>query len=183
MLEEVNNMAKRKRKAVKMEKKGLVNYFKKESDIRKINWKVFISCIIIMTAVAFIGSLFTDIGSWYESIKPSIAPPNLVFPIVWTLLFYLIAVALYYSWLKLDRKKVVAYYGINFILNILWSYLFFTLKNPIFAFIEIIILWLSILFLIIFNWKKCRTASYFLIPYLLWVSFAIILNYFIISHR
>lgn len=169
------------KKRIKRQRKTFWDYFKKESDIKRINWKVFIICLVIMGIVAFIGSIFTDTGSWYESIRPSIAPPNFVFPVVWSLLYYLIAVALYYSWLKLERKKVAMYYGINFLLNILWSYLFFTLKNPIFAFVEIIVLWFSILFLIRFNWEKCRTAGYFLIPYLLWVSFAVILNYLIVN--
>lgn len=154
-----------------------MNYLKKESNLKKLNWKVFVVCLIVVFAVAGIGSLFTDIGPWYESIKPSIAPPNYVFPIAWTLLFYLIAVSLYYSWQCKDKKKVSVYYGINFILNVLWSYLFFYMQNPRFAFVEIFVLWLSIIVLIGFNWKKCRIASYFLIPYLLWVSFAIVLNY------
>lgn len=174
-------MAKKKKQTRKiMRKKGILNYIKKESDIKKVKWKVFVVCLIIVIAVALVGSIFTDTGTWYESIKPSIAPPNYVFPIVWTVLFYLIAVALYFSWLNLDKKKVALYFGINFLLNILWSYLFFSMKNPVFAFIEIIALWLSILSLVIFNWKKCRKAGYFLIPYLLWVSFALLLNYLMI---
>lgn len=168
-------MAKKKRKTES--KNSLFNYLKKEGNIRKVKWKVFISCLAIMAIVALIGSTFTDTGAWYESIKPSIAPPNYIFPIAWTLIFYLIGAALYFSWLFLEKKKVIIYYGINFILNILWGYLFFQMKNPRFAFIEIVVLWFSIIFLIGFNWKKCRKASYFLIPYLLWVSFAIVLNY------
>lgn len=165
-------------------KKGLWNYFKKESNIKKLNWKVFISCLIVLAAVAYIGSTFTVIGTWYESVKPAIAPPNWVFPVVWTVLFYLIAVSLYYSWIENERKnkkKVIIYYGINFILNILWSYIFFKMQNPRFALLEILILWVSIFVLIGFNWRRSRKAAYFLIPYLLWVSFAIILNYFAIK--
>ncbi len=171
-------MAKRKKQIRKnKERKGILNYLKKKSDIRKIKWGVFIACLIAVFAVAGIGSFFTDTGEWYSSIKPSIAPPNYVFPIVWSLIFYLIAVSLYYSWLSMKKERVIVYYGINFILNILWSYLYFGMKNPGFAFLEILVLWFSIVFLIGFNWKKARKASYFLIPYLLWVSFAVVLNY------
>ncbi len=170
-----------KKKTTRKRKLSTWSYLKQESDIRKVKWGVFVLCLIVVFIVAGIGSLFTDTGTWYESIKPSIAPPNYVFPIVWTLLFYLIAVALYFSWLTLDKNKVAIYYGINLILNILWSYLFFFMKNPMFAFLEMIVLWFSITFLIGFNWKKCRKASYFLIPYLLWVSFALILNYLAIK--
>ena len=164
--------------------KSFWNYLKSESSLKKLNWKVFAICLIIVAAIASIGSTFTDTGDWYESIKPSIAPQNIVFPIVWSLLFYLIAVSLYYSWIDNDgkhRKKIIAFYGVNFILNILWSYIFFSLQSPRFALLEILILWLSIFALIGFNWKKSRKAAYFLIPYLLWVSFAIILNYFAIK--
>ena len=168
---------KQKKPIKRKERKSFFNYIKKESDIRKIKWGVFIACLIAVFAVAGIGSLFTDTGEWYESIKPSITPPNYVFPIVWSLLFYLIGVSLYYSWLSMKKEKVMIYYGINFVLNILWSYLYFGMKNPRFAFLEILVLWFSIVFLIGFNWKKARKASYFLIPYLLWVSFAIVLNY------
>jgi len=183
-------MAKKRMKKQKREtrrksqgKKGMWNYLKSESNIKKLNWKVFIICILIVAAVAYIGSLFTVIGTWYSSVKPSFTPPNIVFPIVWTFLFYLIAVSLYYSWTETEqrkKKKVIVYYGINFILNILWSVIFFTLESPRLALLEILILWVSILFLIAFNWNKSRKAAYFLIPYLLWVSFAVVLNYFAI---
>jgi translocator protein len=174
----------KKRLGRKANKKGLWNYLKTESSFKKLNWKVFIVSLIVVAIVAYIGSTFTNVGTWYESIKPSIAPPNWVFPIVWTVLFYLIAVSLYYSWIDNERKnkkKVIVYYGINFVLNILWSYLFFKMQSPRFALLEIFILWLSIFVLIGFNWRKSRKAAYFLIPYLIWVSFAIILNYFAIQ--
>jgi len=174
---------KRKQNKKEARKKGFFNYIKTESNIKKLNWKVFIICLIIVALVAFIGSLFTNVGAWYESVKPSFAPPNIVFPIVWTFLFYLIAVSLYYSWTESEaknKKKVALYYGINFILNILWSFIFFTTQSPRLALLEILILWVSILYLIAFNWRKSRKAAYFLIPYFLWVTFAIILNYFAI---
>jgi translocator protein len=162
------------------EKKGPWNYLKKESSFKRLNWKVFIISLVIVIIVAGIGSLFTDTGSWYQSIKPSITPPNLVFPIVWTVLFYLIAVSLYYSWLSSkDKEKlmVIILFGINFILNILWTFIYFKNRNPLIAFIDIVALWVSILVLIIYNWRRDRKASYFLIPYLAWVSFAGVLNY------
>ena len=78
---------------------------------------------------------------------------------------------------KRDEKKIAIIYGINFILNILWSFLYFYMKNPFFAFIEIIFFWFSILSMIILSWKISKKAGYLLIPYLLWVGFAIILNW------
>jgi tryptophan-rich sensory protein len=145
--------------------------------------KVLVISLIIVYGVALIGSIFTS-GStdseWYESIRPSITPPNWVFPVVWNTLFLLIAVALYFSWISSDKKQkkiVVFAYGINFLLNILWSFLYFGLRNPFLAFFEIIILWLSIVSIVYVSYKIDKKAGWLLVPYLLWVSFAVVLNW------
>jgi len=148
----------------------------------KLQLKTLVVCIVVVYAVAFIGSLFTTgntSGEWYESIKPSITPPNWVFPVVWNILFFLIALSLYFSWIhaKNQKNKIMIVFGINFLLNILWSVLYFTLKNPLYAFIELIFLWLSILTMVLVTYKINKTSSYLLLPYLLWVSFAGVLNY------
>ncbi len=148
----------------------------------KINWKILIASFIIVYLVAFIGSLFTSANTkteWYKSIKPGITPPNYIFPIVWNILFFLIALSLYFAYTNAKNKQktaVILVFAINFILNILWSVLFFQLKNPFLAFIEIIFLWFSILIMIIVTWKIDKKASYLLVPYLVWVLFASILN-------
>lgn len=144
----------------------------------KINWKVLLPCLLIVYGFATIGSAFTKIDNWYYSIKPSITPPNIVFPIVWTILFFMIALSIYFSWIASDeKKKVIVLFGINLFLNVLWSFFYFKMHNVFGAFIVIILLLISILYLIRFTWKFSRKASYLLIPYLLWVSFASILNY------
>ena len=156
---------------------------KKRGKVNRINWKVLILCLIITYAVSLIGSLSTSEAvksEWYKSIKPSITPPNWIFPVVWTILFFLIALSLYFIWVSKKQKeknKIIINYGINFVLNILWSFFYFGLKSPLQAFFVVILLWISILYLIIFDWKINKKSSYLLIPYLLWVSFAIILNY------
>ncbi|VVB78087.1 TspO/MBR family protein [uncultured archaeon] len=147
---------------------------------KKINWKIFIACLVIVFSVAFIGSTFTDTGVWYESVKPSITPPNWVFPVVWTILFYFITIALYYTVTSSKGKyqvRIGLLFGINFLLNILWSFFYFTSHNPFYAFVDIILLLLSIVSLILVGWKIDRRASIILIPYLLWVCFATLLNY------
>jgi len=152
---------------------------------KKFNWKVFVVCILILIGVSLLGSLFTspNVNSeWYDSIKPSITPPGFVFPIVWTTLYFLIAVALYFVWIsanKQQKKLIVVIFGINFIFNILWSYLFFTLQNPVVALFDLIFIWLSIILMIQLSWKIDKKGSYLLIPYFLWVSFAGFLNYLI----
>jgi len=133
--------------------------------------------------VGGIGSLFTSKNTdtiWYYSIKPDITPPNWVFPVVWNILFILITFSLYFSWIgsknKNQKRRVGFLFGINFILNVLWSILFFELKLPKIAFFEIVLLWFSILAVILGVNKISKKSSWLLLPYLIWVAFASILN-------
>lgn len=149
---------------------------------KRVNYKVLIASLIIVFLVAFIGSIFTRRGTnteWYESIKPSITPPNYVFPIVWTILFLLIAISLYLAWTKAKNTtiKVAIIFTINFILNILWSLFYFTMKKPAVAFVDLIFLWFSIIVMIAVTYKVDKRAAWLLVPYLLWVSFAGVLNW------
>jgi len=151
---------------------------------KRINWKILILSFIIVYLVAFIGGLFTSSNidsEWYKSIKPEITPTNWIFPVVWNLLFFLIALSLYFSWVNIQKKnikkKIMIIFGINFFLNIFWSVLYFELRNPLYALIEIFFLWISIISMIFLTYKINKKAGLILIPYLLWVSFAIVLNY------
>ncbi|MFH0831697.1 MAG: TspO/MBR family protein [archaeon] len=149
----------------------------------KTNWKVLAASFSAVIIAAFIGSMFTDTGSWYESRKSALTPPDFVFPVVWTSLFVLIALSIYFSWVhakKRQKNGIALLFGINLVLNMLWSVLFFGLKNPLAAFIELILLWFSILAMIFATWKIDRKAALLLVPYLLWVSFAGILNFLFI---
>ncbi len=151
----------------------------------KFDIGVFIICLLVVfLLVGGIGSLFTSNNTntaWYDSVRPSITPPNWVFPVVWNILFLLISFSLYFAWThsknKNERKKVALVFGINFILNILWSVLFFGLKRLQLAFIEVILFWFSILAMILITRKITRKSSCLLIPYLLWVAFASVLTY------
>ena len=148
-----------------------------------INWKVLVVSFLVVFLVAYLGSLFTSTtvnSEWYDSIRPKLTPPSYVFPIVWNILFILIALSLYLLWVKADkngRKNVAFAFGINFLLNILWSVLYFGLKNPKLAFFELIFLWLSIITMILVAKKIDKKAAWLLVPYLLWVSFASVLNF------
>lgn len=149
---------------------------------KRINWKVLVLSLLVVYFVAFVGSLFTSPvtnSEWYDSVKPSITPPSWVFPIVWNILFFLIALSLYFSWINSgkDVRKVIFVFGINFLLNIFWSVLYFGLKNPFYAFIEIFFLWISIVSMIYVSYNIDKKAGWLLVPYLLWVSFAMVLNY------
>lgn len=142
--------------------------------------KLIISVAIPLIA-GFIGSIFTSnkIPSWYETLnKPAFNPPNWIFGPVWTTLFVLMGIALYLVWTsEQPNNSALWFFGIQLGLNVLWSIFFFGTQSPLMAFIDIIILWFAILATIISFYAVSTTASYLLIPYILWVSFATILNW------
>lgn len=152
---------------------------------KKVNWKVLIICLAVVYLTAFLGSLFTSPNTsteWYNSIKPSITPPGFVFPIVWNVLFFLIALSLYFAWTSAKKKqksKIAIIFGINLLLNILWSVIFFGLKLVTLAFFELILLWFSIIFVIFITRKINKISPWVLAPYLIWVTFAGVLNFLI----
>jgi len=136
--------------------------------------KKLLYAIVIAQLAGLMGSVFTDTGIWYKNLaKPFFQPPNYLFGIVWPILFLLMGIALYLVWGKQPAMKL---FGIQLILNILWSALFFGLKQPLIALIEIFVLWYFIYKTTIEFYKINKTAAYLFIPYLLWVSFAIVLN-------
>lgn len=150
---------------------------------KRFSFAVFIVSFFASYLTAFIGSLFT-VGAvkseWYSSIKPSITPPDYVFPIVWNVLFFLIGLSLFLAWTSADKKtkpSIAKVFGVNLLLNILWSVLYFWLRNPLASLIEIFFLAVSIVFMIRICYKVNKLSGRLLIPYLLWVCFAIVLNY------
>lgn len=153
----------------------------------KINFVKLVAAILISELAGIIGSVFTfpSIQTWYATLsKPSFSPPNWVFGPVWTVLYFLMGISLYLVWQRGWKNKnvkiAVKIFAIQLILNSLWSILFFELHSPFYAFIEIILLWLAIVFTIYKFYRISKNAAYLLIPYLFWVSFAAFLNYFVL---
>ena len=142
---------------------------------------LFISFLICFSAAA-IGNLATtpQIPNWYADIaKPNWTPPNWLFGPVWTILFSLMATAAWIVWRKhgiKNARNAFIWFGVQLILNSLWSVLFFGWNNPGAAAVEILFLWLTILITLVAFSKKSKTAGLLLVPYFLWVSFAIVLN-------
>jgi benzodiazapine receptor len=130
-----------------------------------------------------IGSYLTSpsIHTWYARLtKPNFTPPDAVFGPVWTLLFILMAVSLFLVINQPKRKDsadAVLIFAVQLLVNVSWSLLFFTLHQPLYAFIAIISLWLLILACILLFNRLNKLAAYLLIPYLAWVSFAAVLNF------
>lgn len=143
-----------------------------------------IICVAICLTVGYLSSIVTQssIQTWYPTIeKPSFNPPNWVFAPVWTLLFILMGIAAGLVWDKFTAnrelvKKGMLFFGVQLALNALWSYLFFGLNNILLASIEIVLLLLIIYETYLLFKKIDQKASYLLIPYLLWVSFAAVLT-------
>ena len=144
-------------------------------------WKLIISILIPFLASA-IGGFFTSTSvlTWYvDLIKPSFNPPSWVFGPIWTILYLLMGIALYLFWIDKSKNKKPAFiaFGAQIFLNAFWSVLFFGIQKPFYAFIDIIVLWISILITIIYFYRTKKMSAYLLIPYILWVSFAAVLNF------
>ena len=139
--------------------------------------------IIICQFAGFIGSIFTrmSIPTWYATIeKPSFTPPNWLFAPVWTTLFVLMGISAFLVWRKGlgDKRAKIALsiFAAQLVFNIFWSVAFFGLRSPLAGLIVIIILLAAILLTIIEFVKVSVVAGILLIPYILWVSFAAVLN-------
>jgi len=139
--------------------------------------------IVICQMAGFIGSLFTraSLSTWYTTLnKPSFNPPDAVFGPVWTALYLLMGISLYIVWRRVSHgrevKIALVLFAIQLILNTLWSFLFFGLRSPLAGFVDILLLWVAILFTLLLFFKLSRAAGILLLPYILWVSFAIVLN-------
>ncbi len=147
-----------------------------------------IVAIFVCQLAGIVGSVFTraSIPTWYATLqKPAFTPPNWLFAPVWFSLFLLMGIAAYLIWNKgiqnIEVRIALFIFGIQLVLNIFWSFFFFKLQSPLYGFIEIVILWLAILLTIIYFLRISRTASFLLLPYIFWVSFAAILNFYIMK--
>lgn len=142
-------------------------------------WLVLTGFLLLSFSAAAVGSLYPP-GEWYAAlVKPSWNPPAWVFGPVWTLLYFCIGLSGWLVWRESGwRSATPAFlvYGLQLILNGAWSWLFFGLHRPDLAFIEIALLWLSILVTVILFARKSRSAAWLLLPYLCWVGFAGALN-------
>lgn len=144
--------------------------------------KLLIS-VIGCELVGFLGTPFTisAIPTWYATLnKPFFAPPNWIFGPVWTLLYLLMGISFYLIWKqgwgKKKTKSAGRYFLAQLVLNFLWSPIFFGLRSPSLGLIVIIAMWALIVMTMKTFYSLSRLAFYLLIPYLLWVSFATLLN-------
>lgn len=143
--------------------------------------------LVVSMAVCFgaaaIGSMFTtpSIGGWYAALaKPAWTPPPWVFGPVWSLLYLAMAVAAWLVWRRVGFSRgasALNLFGVQLVLNVCWSAIFFGARRPDLAFAEILLLWLAILATMVAFRSLSRAAAWLLLPYLLWVAYAVALNF------
>lgn len=148
---------------------------------RGARWKPVLVAALAAMAVAILGAAATDLGPWYYGLrKPSWQPPDWLFGPAWTLIYGLAALAGVLAWNaardRARRERILVLFGVNALLNVLWSVLFFRLQRPDWALAEVVPFWLSILVLMVALWPISQPASWVLAPYLAWVAFAAALN-------
>ncbi len=143
----------------------------------------FLIFVFICLGSAALGTVLTSfsVKGWYQTIKkPSWNPPDYIFAPVWTALFLMMAASGAMVWDRLPKGgdySPIIFFGVQLVLNIGWSALFFGLRRPDLALAEIIILWAAIFLTMTSFWPVYSLAGALFLPYLLWVSFAVILNF------
>jgi tryptophan-rich sensory protein len=144
---------------------------------------VLIVFLVLCFAAAGLGGYWTSLGlgQWYAGLrKPSWTPPEQVFGPVWTALYAAMAIAAWLAWRQADRPRArlpLFLFGLQLSLNACWPGLFFALRDPGGALAEIVLLWAAILATMVAFARLSRAAVAFMVPYLLWVTFAAALNF------
>jgi benzodiazapine receptor len=150
--------------------------------MKKSNTQKLVISIVATVGLGSLGGIFTiaEIPNWYAGLnKPSFNPPNWIFGPMWTTLYVLMGISFYLIWklpVSTTRTKAIRLFIIQFVLNFCWSIIFFSMHQIGWALLEIIAMWVFILLTIVQFRKLSILAAVLLIPYLLWVSFACILN-------
>ena len=149
-------------------------------------FKLVIS-IGVCQGAGILGSIFVApmIDTWYEGlVKPAFSPPSWVFGPVWVTLYTLMGISLYLVWRSRKASEgecnvceSMSLFLLQLALNVLWTYLFFWLQEPLVAFIEIVLLLCVVLLTIWRFWYSSKVAAYLLIPYAVWIVFAAVLNF------
>ena len=142
----------------------------------------FLISILLPLSLGAIAGMFTSqsVPEWYATLnRPSFNPPNWIFGPVWTTLYILMGISFFLIW-KQEASKVrnraILIFLLQLMLNFAWSFIFFYFNMIGLALVEIILLWISIVMMLVVFYKIKPIASYINIPYLLWVTFATVLN-------
>jgi len=157
--------------------------------MNKILTLKFLVSIILPLSLGAIAGMFTSqsVPEWYATLnRPSFNPPNWIFGPVWTTLYILMGISFFLIWkqeVSKERNRAVLIFLLQLLLNFAWSFIFFYFNMIGLALVEIILLWISIVLMLVVFYKIKPLTSYINIPYLLWVTFATVLNasYYILN--
>ena len=143
--------------------------------MKKIDLKKLIVSFSIVSGLVLLSMILTknSMDLYKEMIKPDIAPPSIVFPIVWTILYTVIAITLYRF---IDNKKIRNLIILNVIINIIWPILFFRFELFLFSAIWLVLIIVTLIYELIEIYKESKVFAYINIPYLVWLFFALYLN-------
>ena len=150
--------------------------------IFKLDWKKLIVSLLIPLAVGGLSAFITrgDMDIYTKIERPPLSPPGKLFPIVWSILYFLMGVSLYIIWnsrARTDEKRsAIIFFALQLFMNFIWSPIFFSMQQYLLGFVVLVILWIFIIAMIISFKRISPIAAYLQIPYLLWVTFAGYLN-------
>lgn len=143
-------------------------------------WMSYAVVTVALVIVGGVGGKATEIGPWYRNLnKPSWNPPDWAFPVVWTTIYLFIIASVggvYNAAEEGMRSQIIWLTGVNLVLNLMWSVLFFTLRKPGWALVEVAFMWLSIVAMMVLFAQVDKLYALLLLPYLAWVSVATLLN-------
>ncbi|MFN0217859.1 MAG: TspO/MBR family protein [Hyphomicrobium sp.] len=132
--------------------------------------------LALVFAAASSGAIFQT-GAWYEQLnKPEWTPPNWVFPVAWSVMYLMIAIAGWFAWRAGGMSLAIVIWGVGLLLNALWSYVMFGRHDITLALVDVVGLWLATAAFIVAAWGLDQRAAYLFMPYLAWVTFAGALN-------
>ena len=142
-----------------------------------MNFKKLVVSILIPLGLGFITGLLIKTDVYSEIVKPELSPPKIVFPIVWSVLYILLGVSNYI--INKDRKDETAnlIYYIGLAINLIWPFIFFNAREYLLALIWLLLLIFFVILMVIEYFRKNKLAGYLQIPYLIWLLFALYLNY------
>jgi tryptophan-rich sensory protein len=147
----------------------------------KTHWRSLLVCLVISFAVAGLGSSLTVLDGWYFALKqPAWKPPDAAFGLIWSVIFTLCAISAWLGWhavpARAQRLKWLTLWAFNAFFNVFWSLIYFKWHRPDWSMIELLFIWLSVFALMVFVYSYRRLASLLLLPYLVRVTIAGVLN-------
>ncbi len=149
----------------------------------RFNFKKFLISIAIPLIVGGLSALITrdNMDIYSQIVRPPLSPPGVLFPIVWTVLYALMGVSLYFVWNSeaptYEKQAAFIVFGIQLFLNFVWSPIFFNNRQFLLSFVVLVLLWISAIIMTVMFYKISKPAGILQIPYILWLTFAGYLNF------